>query len=196
MGPMTESKRHEDRRTRRTRQLLRQAFMETMRDKGFAAMTIQDITERADVNRGTFYIHYEDKYRLFDEVVRENFRNLLSDALPPEAGWDGVALKRLILTVLDCFGKKYRHRLPASRFPAEILERAIHEELTVFLGRLLKDHDAPKGVPPEAASRVISWAIFGPAVQWSREPAAVSAEQMADAIYRVIAAGADLQSLE
>lgn len=189
---MTEANRGEDRRIRRTRQLLQQAFIETIRDKGFAAMTIQDITERANVNRGTFYIHYEDKYRLLDEVVRENFRNRVSDALPPEPGWNGVTLKRLILTVLDCFEKKYQHRPPASRFPAEPLERAIQEELTVFLGRLLQDHDVHNGVPPEAASRVISWAIFGPTVQWSQEPLVVTAEQMADAIYRVIAEGSGL----
>jgi AcrR family transcriptional regulator len=51
-----------DRRVQRTHQLLRQAAIETMKEKGFVAMTIQDIADRANVNRGTFYAHYPDKY--------------------------------------------------------------------------------------------------------------------------------------
>jgi AcrR family transcriptional regulator len=50
-----------DRRMQRTRQVLEQAFMDVSHEKGLVATTIQDITERADVNRGTFYLHFADK---------------------------------------------------------------------------------------------------------------------------------------
>jgi AcrR family transcriptional regulator len=43
-----------DPRVKRTRQLLLQAFRELMEEKGFSAMSTQDITARATVNRGTF----------------------------------------------------------------------------------------------------------------------------------------------
>ena len=51
----------EDLRVRRTRKLLQQALIEGTVEKGFAALTVRDITGRAMVNRSTFYRHYLDK---------------------------------------------------------------------------------------------------------------------------------------
>lgn len=61
----------EDLRVRRTRKLLQQAFIELTVEKGFAALTVQDITERAMVNRSTFYRHYLDKYDLLEQYLNE-----------------------------------------------------------------------------------------------------------------------------
>lgn len=53
-----------DPRVKRTRKLLQQAFLELFQEKGFAAISIQDITERATANRATFYAHFQDNYAL------------------------------------------------------------------------------------------------------------------------------------
>ncbi|GHF98487.1 TetR family transcriptional regulator [Streptomyces hydrogenans] len=60
-----------DRRVRRTRAALRQALVELVLDKGFHAVTVEEITERADVGRATFYAHYRDKEDLLVGVVRD-----------------------------------------------------------------------------------------------------------------------------
>ena len=52
----------EDRRVRRTKQLIKQSLIELMHEKPFKDITVKDITERADLNRGTFYLHYVDIY--------------------------------------------------------------------------------------------------------------------------------------
>ena len=54
----------EDRRVRRTKQLIKQSLIELMHEKPFKDITVKDITERADLNRGTFYLHYVDIYDL------------------------------------------------------------------------------------------------------------------------------------
>jgi AcrR family transcriptional regulator len=68
---MAEEKR-EDRRVQRTRQLLRHALVELILEKGYEAVTVQDITDRANVGRSTFYAHFSDKEELlvsgFDEL--------------------------------------------------------------------------------------------------------------------------------
>ncbi|MFE2995232.1 TetR/AcrR family transcriptional regulator [Nocardia sp. NPDC059246] len=61
----------EDRRSRRSRRLLREAFVALVLEHGFAAVTVEDITERADLSRATFYGHYTDKDALLDAVVTE-----------------------------------------------------------------------------------------------------------------------------
>ena len=55
----------QDRRVQRTRKLLRRALMELIDEKGYDAITIQDITERANLGRTTFYLHYQSKDELF-----------------------------------------------------------------------------------------------------------------------------------
>ena len=53
-----------DRRVRRTRKLLHDAFISLVIEKGYEKTTIQDILDRADVGRSTFYVHYRDKEAL------------------------------------------------------------------------------------------------------------------------------------
>jgi AcrR family transcriptional regulator len=64
-----------DRRSIRTKQLIREAFTELMEEKGFEGLTVRDLTEKAKINRGTFYLHYQDKYDLLekceDEILAE-----------------------------------------------------------------------------------------------------------------------------
>lgn len=61
-----------DRRTRRTKRNLREALHSLISEKGYDAVTVQDIASRADVGRSTFYAHFENKDKLhlsaFDAV--------------------------------------------------------------------------------------------------------------------------------
>src|SRR5215208_5419659 len=75
----------EDLRVRRTRKLLKQALIELTIEKGFAAVTVQDIADRAMVNRATFYRHYLDKYDLLDQYMREVYDMTASQAEIPIA---------------------------------------------------------------------------------------------------------------
>jgi AcrR family transcriptional regulator len=66
-----------DRRARRTKQLLFGALMELIVEKGYESISITNITERADVARGTFYLHYKDK----DELLLSSFDKVAEDIL-------------------------------------------------------------------------------------------------------------------
>jgi AcrR family transcriptional regulator len=123
---MTTPKRSVDRRIQRTRHLLQQAFRDVVHEKGptttgirgtekgFLALSVQDITERANVNRGTFYLHFADKYMLVDAVIRDNFHHMLASTLPPTPAWDRQTLLLLILALLDSFEQKYHHQYYSS----------------------------------------------------------------------------------
>ncbi len=66
-------KTNEDRRIRKTKQLLRQSFASLLAEKPLEDITVKELTERADINRGTFYCHYKDIYDLKDQIERELF---------------------------------------------------------------------------------------------------------------------------
>jgi AcrR family transcriptional regulator len=69
-----------DRRVLRTRDVLGDALIALMHEKGFDEITIQDVLDRAGVGRSTFYVHYRDKDDLFLSDV-EDFLEKLSTAL-------------------------------------------------------------------------------------------------------------------
>jgi AcrR family transcriptional regulator len=60
-----------ERRKRATRQKLKQAAAELILEHGYHAVSVQNITDRADVGRGTFYIHFRDKDDILWAMVRE-----------------------------------------------------------------------------------------------------------------------------
>lgn len=72
----------DDLRVRRTRKLLQNALLEATIEKGFAEVSVRDITDRAMVNRSTFYRHYLDKYDLLSRYLEE----LYAQVPPPEGG--------------------------------------------------------------------------------------------------------------
>lgn len=65
-----------DPRVKRTRQLIQDAFVALVGEKGFENVTVQHIAERAPVNRATFYSHYHDKYDLLDKSIEEMLEKL------------------------------------------------------------------------------------------------------------------------
>ncbi|MDW4542565.1 TetR/AcrR family transcriptional regulator C-terminal domain-containing protein [Staphylococcus saprophyticus] len=71
----------EDRRVRKTKQAIKNAFIKLLNKKDLEKITIQDITELADINRGIFYLHYEDKYILFSDIEDEYISDLADDML-------------------------------------------------------------------------------------------------------------------
>ncbi|KAB2494262.1 TetR/AcrR family transcriptional regulator [Priestia endophytica] len=60
-----------DLRVLRTKTSIRNALTELIEEKGFEAITVKDITVKAEINRGTFYLHYQDKYDLMDKCQQE-----------------------------------------------------------------------------------------------------------------------------
>lgn len=72
-----------DLRVRRTHTLLREALIDLIAEKGFDAVTVRDIAERAKVNRATFYRHYQDKYALVTGIFQEAVDRVVSELGPP-----------------------------------------------------------------------------------------------------------------
>ena len=163
-----------DPRVKRTRKLLVDAFFALLAEKGFQAISVQDIAERATVNRATFYTHFEDKYALMDWVVRDTFREALARRMGAGAPFSLANLRLLVVTVCEFLGQFHGHCLRGDRdLIRPSVEAKVQEELYTFLlGWLERAAPAGEGgslaVKRETAASLMSWAIFGAGEEWSR----------------------------
>lgn len=86
-----------DLRVIRTRKVIKEAFLNLVAEKGFEAITIQDIATNAMINRATFYLHYYDKQDLLDQLTDEIFEEL-SQLIKPTSY---VENNRVIISKLE-----------------------------------------------------------------------------------------------
>jgi AcrR family transcriptional regulator len=188
VGQVNES----DPRVKRTRKLIQDAFMALMAEKSFHAISVQDIAERATVNRATFYAHFVDKYALLDHVVGEMFRQVLDRRVPATAPFTLGNLHLLVVTVLEGLAEFHGHCKPSARDLDSLIEARVQQELAAFLASWLNQAPPPDGeqrVARETAVTVLSWAIFGAGISWARGPQTTKAEETAREVVALLAGG-------
>jgi AcrR family transcriptional regulator len=191
---MTNSVNANDPRVKRTRQLLLQAFTTLLYEEkqNIHSISVQEIAARATLNRATFYAHFEDKYALLGCWMREKFRRTLESQLPASSTLQVKTLRALILAMFDFLALVRSYIRPANRQFEPLFEVALQQELYEILLTWIKDF---KASPPlrqdtvETTALIISWTIFGPAMQWSRGERASSAEEMVRQVLPVVIAG-------
>lgn len=179
-----------DPRVKRTRKLLQGAFMALMAEKEFQNITIQDITQRAEVNRATFYAHFEDKDALANALLRTMFQEKLDSRLS-EAHFSVENLRLLTLAVceflVDFTGHCLKpHAQPILNLPP--IDKQLQLYLYEVLAGWLKESQLPNA---ESVAMVVSWAILGPALRWSQVRHKPSAQEMADQIFPLLMGGLD-----
>ena len=183
-----------DPRVSRTRELLVRAFNELLAEKGHASLTVQEIAERATINRATFYSHFKDQYELFDYVISEAFRDELRRRLPPSPGLDEKNLKALVLAACEYLSGLNTACSWRDRQFRPLIEARVQAELyDLLLGWIQASPPAGgRSATPEVTASVISWTIFGAGLQWSRDGEVGSAEEVADQALSVIVGGLQL----
>ena len=60
-----------DRRVRKTRRQLKECLTRLLKEKKIQDITVRELAEMADINRGTFSLHYKDVFDLMDQIKNE-----------------------------------------------------------------------------------------------------------------------------
>jgi AcrR family transcriptional regulator len=170
----------EDPRVIRTRHLIQQAFLDLFHEKSFEEITIQEIADRATINRVTFYAHFQDKFALLEYTLRAMIRQHLYKQLPEGVPFSPENLAQLILTVCEFLTEIQRACPPPHGQMDALLEKQIKAELYEVLHSWLTEisaDEANAGPTLEQTAMVTSWAIYGAAVQWVLEKREKSAQE-------------------
>jgi AcrR family transcriptional regulator len=183
---------NEDQRVRRTRDRLGDALVELLVQKPFDDITVQDVLDRAEVSRSTFYTHYRDKNDLF-----------LSDA---EEFFEGMA------TALSRFGDKSERVAPVQELFAHIAEMRPFYNALVESGRMhdvvelgqehfargieqrLSEIPRARTIPSDRRSAIahgLAGSLFSLLTWWVQHGMTLSPEEMDKLFHRLIWSGAD-----
>jgi AcrR family transcriptional regulator len=169
----------EDRRVRKTKQRLKDALSELILEKGYDRITVQDVIDRADVGRSTFYAHFETK----DDLLMSQMVQLQQ-----EMGWalsGDRPLTEAVVGSLPLFQHlKERHRefqaMLGSR-GIQMVEAAVHDSLRRYLTEELKRREARgerHSVPIDARAGFLAGSLMSFATWWLDSGMPYSPEQM------------------
>ncbi|PWH17199.1 MAG: hypothetical protein DDG60_02850 [Anaerolineae bacterium] len=173
-----------DPRVKRTRKLIQQAFSELLTEKGFTNITVQDITERAEVNRATFYAHYPDKYALLEENIAQAFRADLEKRTLSACHYSPENLRALIETVCEFVARFHEHcKTNESHFDS-LIEAQVRLQIQTLLELWLEKINPQTDRYPAIAA---TWAIYGLALDWSRQKNRLPAPAFAENVLGLIA---------
>lgn len=97
-----------DRRKRKTRKAIFDACVALTKEMDFQQITVNEIVKTADINRGTFYLHFEDKFDMmnsFENEMIEKIENVLLNNLPDEQSNQQFLESRYttIIEILQCY---------------------------------------------------------------------------------------------
>lgn len=176
-----------DPRVRRTRGLILQAFMELLPEKGFQAVSVQDIAERAGINRATFYAHFPDKYVLLDQSIQQAFRQEVEKRMLDACHYSDENLKSLIITVCEFVSNANSHCAPSQPQFESLVEAQVKNQLQGLLEVWLEKEESD--IDSKTAATAASWAIYGLVLQWTHDKnkKKPSAEKFADQVLPLIA---------
>jgi AcrR family transcriptional regulator len=176
----------EDPRVTRTRGLLEQAFMEVVAEKGFQSVSVQDITDRAGVNRATFYAHFADKYALLDHSIRMQFKQELEKRTLNVCTFSMENLRALIVTVCEFISTASSHCNPPSPQFESLMETQVKAQIQELVQNWIEKLDIH--IEANIAATATSWAIYGLALEWSRDRKHIPVDDFADNVLPLIAA--------
>lgn len=139
----------EDRRVQRTHQLLKEALLALIVEKGYEAINVQDITDRANIGRATFYLHYPDKEHLALACVEEAVAKLTAelDALPQEGELPDYAGLMVEQTFRHIGQNKHLYVSFLNSKSSYTMVMQIHDRVIETIGNSLKQQFAENSPP-------------------------------------------------
>jgi AcrR family transcriptional regulator len=177
---MPNKKKPIDRRVERTRRSLLDALNELILEKGYEKVTVQDVIDRANVGRSTFYAHFEDKDQLLlsgFEPLRAEFEDFLSGkAFDYESPW------ALSLSMFRQVQKQQGGYITLTH-----VQKFLYGYLLDHLKLSLPKRN--KNIPPELLAHYVASSFIALMTWWIDHKYTVSAEKMNEYFRQLVEPG-------
>ncbi|MCL4273351.1 MAG: TetR/AcrR family transcriptional regulator [Anaerolineales bacterium] len=172
-----------DPRVKRTRSLILSSFESLLAEKGFETISVQDVTDKAEINRATFYAHFQDKYALLDTAMSQMFMQEIEKRTLNVCTYTPDNLRNLILAVCEFLSKLHTScAQPHNQFES-LVEGTIKKQLFDLLSYWLRNSKLPTEIP----ATVATWAIYGLASHYSHMKKRPPLEKFVDEAFPLVA---------
>ena len=181
-----------DRRVQRTQQLLQTALISLIQEKGFEALSVQNIIDRANVGRATFYAHFDNKEDLLVsrlDGLRASLQARQRQARPQATPTDD----RVFAYSHDMFVHVNEHRTVfrsmVGKRSGAVIQQLFHKMLVDLVRddvKALMPQKAGAATPHEGVVQLIAGGLFGLVLWWVDGPMKLSVEEV-DALFRRLA---------
>jgi AcrR family transcriptional regulator len=172
-----------DPRVKRTRGLILQSFENLLAEKNFESVSVQDVTDKAQINRATFYAHFQDKYALLDFSIQQMFMQEIEKRTLNVCSYSPDNLRNLILAVCEFLGKLHTScAQPHDQFES-LVEGTIKKQIFDLLSYWLRKSKPPTELP----ATVATWAIYGLASHYSHLKKRPALEKFVDEALPLVA---------
>ncbi len=178
-----------DRRVRRTRAMLGQALKELLLEKDYDAITVQEITDRADLNRATFYLHYGRKEELLTEMLESQFDELVARIEAETTGqyfWESPLSAQIVYEHIAARAPLYKV-LFGERGQGFVINRLLKYMARYDEAQLRQI--MPEGAPVALVAYHFAGALFATAVWWLENDMPYSPAYMAENLQRLCVSG-------
>ena len=174
-----------DPRVIRTRSLILRSFEDMLAEKNFESISVQDLTDKAQINRATFYAHFQDKYALLDYSISQMFRQEIKKRTLDACHYSLDNLRNLILVVCEFLSRLHSDcAQPHQQFEA-LVETQIKKQVFDLLSHWLKQ--SKSNIPTDLPATVATWAIYGLASNYSHNKKRPALEKFVDEALPLVA---------
>ncbi|MBZ5574770.1 MAG: TetR/AcrR family transcriptional regulator [Acidobacteriia bacterium] len=184
--------RKSDRRVQRTQELLRAALLSLIEQKGFEAISVQNIIDRANVGRATFYAHFDNKEDLLVSGL-DGLRAALKDHQRQAHLHRGGSDERLLAFSHEMFAHiaEYRDvfRAMVGKRSGALIQQLLHKIMVDLVRddvKAMVGQRENKSAPSEAVVQFVAGGLFGLSMLWAEGKLRMSAEEV-NALFRRLA---------
>jgi len=174
-----------DPRVKRTRNLILRSFESLLAEKGFETISVQDVTDKAEVNRATFYAHFHDKYELLDRSISLMFMQEIEKRTLDACHYTPDNLRNLILAVCDFLSNMHSECAQPHQQFESLTEGTIKNILFELLSHWLKQTGTK--ISTDIPATVATWAIYGLASHYSHMKKRPALEKFVDEALPLVA---------
>ena len=180
-----------DRRVRKTQTAIKDALITLLEKKRFEEITIQEISNLADVNRSTFYTHFIDKYDLLDKMENEKIdeiRSFLeSSKNDDELKISESQLRETMDFVINSIGEHLDfYKLMFNLGKESNLHEKLYELLTGHLNHVVNDNDKIRDIPFPYFMSYVSGAGLSLIRHWVEDENRISKEELIQHFYEIV----------
>ncbi|GLX69914.1 TetR/AcrR family transcriptional regulator [Paenibacillus glycanilyticus] len=158
-----------DRRVVRSREALKQALLALMKQKDFDEISITEIVELANYNRGTFYSHYESKEALLDDIIYALIEELLQSFRAPYENEEYFSIHELPAHSVKIFEHIHEHAELYTLLMKSNAHSHLREKMFDAIRQISKDeleHPTLEGINTELLSVYSNHALLGLIFYW------------------------------